>query len=152
MELGALVDMRFAIDPFDFDAFPFEQAFVVGDELGQSLERRGVFKSKYLHATAPFAEKIVLYTIVSDRLYTAPVQALSKDFASGGRAVELEHGRLKRTSLMADVSGTDAFAPGDASALRTRPRPDLVYAPPRDAISGGRLPGGGAGRGADRGR
>ena len=43
---------------------------------------------------------------------------------------------------MADVSGAQAFATVDASALRTRSRADFVYDSLRDAISDGRIGGG----------
>ena len=41
----APVDPGFAVGPFDDQAFLFEQAFAVGDQFAQALERRRVFEN-----------------------------------------------------------------------------------------------------------
>ena len=48
VELRGLVDALLAIGPFDGEAFLLEQALVVGDQLRQSLERRGGFEPQCL--------------------------------------------------------------------------------------------------------
>jgi hypothetical protein len=49
VQRGTLVDMRLPIDPLDLDTLLLEQAFVVGDELGEPLERRGILQAQGLH-------------------------------------------------------------------------------------------------------
>src|SRR4029079_5362085 len=45
LRVGAFV----AIGPLDLKSLLFEQAFVVGDDLRQALERLGVFQREFLH-------------------------------------------------------------------------------------------------------
>ena len=46
IKLRGLVDVLFAIRPFDGEPFLLEQALVIGDELGEPLERGGRFQSE----------------------------------------------------------------------------------------------------------
>jgi hypothetical protein len=47
--VGTLKFDIFAVGPFDLEPFSCEEAFVIGHELGQALERRGGFEHQCLH-------------------------------------------------------------------------------------------------------
>jgi len=47
--VGALKLDVLAVGPFDLEPFSCEEAFVIGYELGQALERRGGFEHQRLH-------------------------------------------------------------------------------------------------------
>jgi hypothetical protein len=51
--LGRLDAGLVAVGPFDREALAREQALVVGDQLGQALERRGRFEDEGLHPKSP---------------------------------------------------------------------------------------------------
>src|SRR2546425_7391910 len=49
------------VDPFDVEPFLLEQALVVGDQLGQTLERGGRLQYEPLHGTPPGSFSAVLH-------------------------------------------------------------------------------------------
>src|SRR5262249_21417953 len=51
--LDLLLHALLAVGPLDLESFLREQPLVIGDELGQSLERRRRFQDELLHGLAP---------------------------------------------------------------------------------------------------
>src|SRR5262249_11564035 len=49
------------VDPFDVESFLLEQAFVVGDQLGQTLKRGGRLQYEPLHGTPPGSFSAILH-------------------------------------------------------------------------------------------
>jgi hypothetical protein len=49
VRLDLLLDAGFAVGPFDVEALLGEQAFVIGNEFRQALERRGRFQYELFH-------------------------------------------------------------------------------------------------------
>src|SRR2546427_8640687 len=55
-----LLRASFTVDPFDVEPFLLEQALVIGDQLGQTLERGGRLQYEPLHGTPPGSLSAVL--------------------------------------------------------------------------------------------
>ena len=106
VRLDFLLDAGFAVGPFDLEAFLGEQAFVIGDELRQSLERRGRFQYEFFHRRlrAAFVRQIGRRTL-----------GLRAGRINDSR-MSLAHGRGAAAPIFAAAIAAFAAAPGTAPA------------------------------------
>src|SRR5262249_45609081 len=83
----ALADALVAVGPFDLQTLFFEEAFVVGDELGQALEWLSRFQRQFLHERALRAPRGGLRHVSKEHCHR------QLDRAAGTTAVHSARGR-----------------------------------------------------------
>src|ERR1700722_9440817 len=104
MGLDLLLDAGFAVGPLDLEAFLGKQAFVIGHEFGQTLERRGRFQYEFFHRRlrAAFCGKSPYRTL-------GPRAGRIND-----SRMSLAHGR--GAAALTFAAAASAIAPGTAPA------------------------------------